>query len=345
MIRGATVSLCWLLAGCSGPPVRPVVRATLAPGQTVEVIGLRRWSLQMIDDSLAKYAPGESLASHACIANLRYKLGFVDANIIGFDTTVIYDADTTRSGTMILLVREPQDSARVHPMRHVLDDSARLQEWRPITNVFLTNLPLFRSFYQPSLREEAPAARGGRFSARDSLAYAAMTEVMVTEHSESGYAKAIRVLRESASNPDRAVAALVLSRFSERDEAWHALLVAAVEDHQWLDSEIAQEALQVMSQRHQRRVNWTPVAPIIRNVLDGTALASLTPVIDVLLRTGVDQRSAAPLLSHGGELLTALLEVSSGEVVKPAHELLVKLRGEDLGTTPRPWRKWIGTLQ
>jgi len=45
----------------------------------VEVLGLRRWTLVMIQDSLDKYAPGENLASHACAAVLRYKLGFADA--------------------------------------------------------------------------------------------------------------------------------------------------------------------------------------------------------------------------------------------------------------------------
>ena len=345
MMRCATVSLCCLLAGCAAPSVRPVVRATLAPGQTIEVVGLRRWSLQMIDDSLAKYAPGESLASHACIATLRYKLGFVDANIIGFDTTVVYDADTTHSGTMILLVREPQDSARVHPVVRIEDDIARREEWRAVTNVFHSDLELFSSFYRSYLREDVRVTVRKEHAARDSLDWAVMTEILAREHTDAGYAKALRVLAESPSNPDRSVAVLILSRYSNRDDAWRALLLAAVSDLQWIDAGIAQEAMQMMSARHPRHVDWEPVAPVIRHVLDGTALAALMPVIDVLLRTGVNQRSAAPLLSHGGELLSALLEVSSGEVVKPAHELLVKLRGEDLGASPTPWRKWMATLQ
>jgi len=42
----------------------------------VEVIGLQRWTRRMIDDSLAKYAPGVSLATHACAAVLENTLGF-----------------------------------------------------------------------------------------------------------------------------------------------------------------------------------------------------------------------------------------------------------------------------
>ncbi|MEO5815055.1 MAG: hypothetical protein ABIT20_07235 [Gemmatimonadaceae bacterium] len=309
------------------------------------MIGLRRWSLEMIDDSLAKYAPGESLASHACIANLRYKLGFADANIIGFDTLAIREIDTTRSGTMILLVREPQDSARVHPVIRALDETPRHEEWRSVTTVFRSDLPLFLSFYQAYLREEPSATPKGAASVRDSPDWAAMTQVLAREHTDSGFTKALHVLDHSPSNPDRSVAILILSRYPDREEAWRALLMAAVENHQWLDSGIAQEALQTMSARHPRPVDWTPVAPVIRNVLDGSALVALAPVIDVLLRTGVDRRSAPALLKDGGEVLTALLEVSSSEVARPAHDLLVKLRGEDLGNAPAPWRAWIGTLR
>jgi hypothetical protein len=346
MIRCVSVvTVCSLLAGCAGVPIRPVVRGTLGPGFTVEVVGLRRWSLPMIDDSLAKYVPGETLASHACIANLRDNLGFADANIIGFATLHITGTDTTRSRKMILLVREPQDSARVHQIVRAKDYTARLVEWRPVTSVFRSDNDLFYSFYLSYLGEDAPAIPVGRRSVRDSLDWAAMTQVLAREHTDSGYAKALRVLAQSPSNPDRSVAILVLSRYPDRDEAWRTLLMAAVEDPQWLDSDIAQEAMQMMSARHPRHVDWAPVAPIIRNVLDGTALAALAPVIDVLLGTGVDRRSASALLSHGGEMLTSLLELSSEEVTKPAHELLVRLRGEDLGLAPAPWRTWIGTLQ
>jgi len=348
MTRIPHALLCVLLSGCvasDSPPVQSVARGTLGPGKTLEVFGLRRWSIQMIEDSLAKYAPGESLASHACVANLRYRLGFADASLRTYSYIYVsVDGDSTRTDSIALLVREPQDSGRVHPIRRVRHDGARLPEWRPITSLFKSNVPLFDSFYQPFLREEALAAEGGRVSGRDSVVYAAMIKVMAAEQSDRGYAKAMRVLRESASDPDRAVAALVLSRFAQRDEAWHALLDAAVEDNQWLGAGVAQEALQAISLRHPRHVNWTPVAPIIHNVLDGTALPALVTIIDALRRTGVDHRAAAALLGGGGEMLTALLESSQGDLSGAAHDLLVKLHGRDLGRRPADWRRWIATL-
>lgn len=338
--------LCALSIGCSAssPPLRPVARATVGPSKTLEVVGLRRWSLGMIQDSLAKYAPGETLASHACVANLRYKLGFVDADVFTTIDVVVYDTDSTRTEHITVLVREPQDSARAHPLRVAIDDSALQAEWRPVTGVFLTDVRLFRTFYQAYLQNRGPEELTRQLSGRDSVQVAAMFKVLAAEQTDSGYARATRVLRASGSNPDRSVAALILSRFPERDEAWHTLVMGAVEDHQWLDSEIAQEALEVMSEHHPRRVDWQPVALTLRHVLDGTALPALIPVVGVINRTGVDQRSAATLLRGGGEMLTALLELSRKDLSDPAHTLLVTLRGQDLGRDPTAWRQWIATL-
>jgi hypothetical protein len=293
----------------------------------------------MIGDSLAKYTRGESLASHACIANLLYKLGFADANIIGEERYDIRGSDTTRASRMVLFVREPQDSALVHPLVRVVDDTPRLAEWHVLTEVFRADPSLFYSFYRSYLEGGVNPP-----PARDSIARAHMLDVLAKEHTDGGYAKALRVLEKSPSNPDRSVAILVLSRYPERDEAWRALLTAAVDDNQWLDTGIAQEALEMLSRRYPRRVDWAPVVPVIRNVLDGTALPALMPVIHALLGTAVDKQSASALLNRGGEMLTAVLEVSLNDVSGPAHELLVKLRGADLGKAPAPWREWIGTL-
>jgi hypothetical protein len=330
------------LTGCSGarePSVQPVAKATLAPGQTVEVVGLRRWTIRMIEDSLEKHVPGETLGSHACAANLRYKLGFADATVHTLVQAYIDGNDTTRTKSITLLVREPQDSGRVHPVRQAMGDSTPREEWRPVTDIFRSDLSGFGAFQQAWLAGFSPPRSAANFPGAE------MYRVMESELTDSGYAKAIRVLRNSAGNADRSVAALILSRFPQRDGAWHALLTSAVEDRQWLDAEIARDALEAMSQRHPRPVDWQPVAPILRNVLDGTALPALVPLITVLRRTGVDQRSAVEFLGGGGEMLTALLEVSQTNVSDPAHDLLVALRGRDLGRSPGPWREWIATLQ
>jgi len=90
------------------PPGRTSV-VLRVPGRTVEVIGLRRWTLAMVQDSMAKYAPGESLASHACAAVLRYQLHFAEASAMTF---LGMSGDSIER--VVVSVVEPQDSARVH---------------------------------------------------------------------------------------------------------------------------------------------------------------------------------------------------------------------------------------
>jgi hypothetical protein len=81
------------------------------PGRIVEVTGLERWTIQMLQDSLGVYSPGDSLQSHACAAVLRYKLHFADASSTTF-MGMNGPGDTTRY-TLVHVI-EPQDSARVH---------------------------------------------------------------------------------------------------------------------------------------------------------------------------------------------------------------------------------------
>lgn len=329
----------------AAPTVQPVRRAELGPGQSIEVIGLRRWSISMIDDSLAKYAPGESLASHACIGNLRDKLGFVDADISRFVQVEIRENDSTRTERIMLLVREPQDSARIHRVRlPMMDDSGHVAQWKPITAAFRSRSHLFTTFASSYLTRDPFSPGRDTSTPEDSAAATAMLRVLAKEHSAAGYARALRALRTLPSNPDRAAAALILSRFPERDEAWYALLAAATEDHQMLSSDIAMSALDAMS-RVRTSIDWRPVLGTLHDVLDGRALPALSPLIQILNRTGVRRAAAPALLRNGGEMLTSLLELSRPELSAPAHTLLVSLRGEDLGTQPDPWRRWIATLR
>src|SRR4051812_34702076 len=59
----------------------PVIAILEDSTKRLEILGLKRWTLAMIQDSLARYAPHDSLLSHACAAILRGKLHFADAAV------------------------------------------------------------------------------------------------------------------------------------------------------------------------------------------------------------------------------------------------------------------------
>src|SRR2546426_6814928 len=120
------------------------------PQGIVEVVGLRRWTVQMIQDSAAKYAPGQDLASHACAAVLCLKLKFADASVVFYRTdTVYYRSDTALSGgVLIVSVIEPQDSALVRYKPRYHDSLPVHPEWRTAVDVFENHNHAFQTAVQ-----------------------------------------------------------------------------------------------------------------------------------------------------------------------------------------------------
>ncbi len=148
------------------PPV-----LTLADGRTVEVLGLRRWTIGMLQDSLARYAPSDSLQSHACAAVLRYKLHFADAS------SVTFSSDSGEPDAIVVSVREPQDSARVHYRNLPLDSLNSRKEWREITDVFR----LHQNIFWTEVRQHVGAALGPKrryHNAGDSVLAARFTSTL-----------------------------------------------------------------------------------------------------------------------------------------------------------------------
>ena len=59
---------------------------------------------------------------------------------------------------------------------------------------------------------------------------------------------------------------------------------------------------------------------------------------------GVGPAQAVPFLKGGGEMLLNYLASDQPLLADPAHALLVRLRGDDLGTNVSAWRAWIAGL-
>jgi hypothetical protein len=339
------------------PEIQPIAVIELDSNLTVEVIGLRRWTVEMLRDSLSRHAPDEGLDDDATAANLRNLLGFADAattiNAIVFDEN--------EKTTITLAVREPQDSARVHYAPQSLDSLPRVAEWKPMIAALwadstgrLVQAVAAAHLEGPSRVVVDSTVRGRRITHRegyafespaDSLAARPILDGIAGRTSERDLVLAIETIERSTSRPDRALAVLILANFAAREEAWGALLKAAVGREQGRDASIAQQALVAMSERFARPVDWTAHTTTIHQVLDGTALAALAPLALALSKTGASPAQAAGFLAGGGEMLTAYLESDNPTVRDPAHALLVALRGVDLGPEPGPWRAWIGTLK
>jgi len=158
------------------------------------------------------------------------------------------------------------------------------------------------------------------------------------------YETAVAVLGGSRVKEDRAAAAKALRDFADHDGAWLAL-ASALRDPDDRVSMGASGSLQWMRMHTVRKVDWSPVTADLNATLHGTNLFVYNELVRTLAATGVDRALAGALLGDGGaRLLLAHLRAQHDRERIDAHDLLVQLRGADLGTDTRQWETWLSTL-
>ncbi|MDB4906212.1 MAG: hypothetical protein JWO05_996 [Gemmatimonadetes bacterium] len=305
-----------------------VANLTLADGRRLEVIGLRSWTPAMIQDSLARYAPGESLQSAGSADALRFQLGFADATM------------TATADRVVLSVREPQDSSLVHYRRMSLDTTAGRRDWSAVSDMILQRDPAFWAMLS-TLGQSSAAGDLQITQAGNSRATTRALTRLRELRGDADYREARSVLTSSPNMFDRSVAVLIVGQHPERDDAWRQLAETARESDGMVKS-VASEVLASWALRAPRTVDWTPVSAGINAMLNGTSVGELPNMISVLNRTGVGPANASAFLKNGGDMLVTFLD--SRLYAQESRALLVRLRGADLGSSQAAWRAWISTL-
>jgi hypothetical protein len=307
------------------------------PTARLELIGLKRWTLKMIQDSLARYAPGESLVSHACAAILRQKLRFADAAVQyrppGFNGS--------KKGYFAVTVVEPQDSARVRYRELPRDSLPDRAEWATALAVSSEHNQVFQTAIQ------TPAfllARMHPDSLEPRLAPARpLLEFLRARRTDADRRLALSGLAHDGNARHRALAAVIVAGFAESDSVWWAL-ADALRDQDGRVSATAEQVLGTLSRSAARPVNWAPVADGVRAVLDGTNLFAHNILLEALVATRVDPALAPALLRDGGELVLAKLRSGDPSGARAAHRFLTQVSGRDFGQNAAAWRDWIGML-
>ncbi len=270
------------------------------PTTRLELIGLKRWTLAMIQDSLARYAPGDSLTSHACAAILRGKLGFADAAAQYYPPGL----EGQTKGYFAVPVVEPQDSARVRYRARPRDSVPDRADWAVALATFRQHNQVFQSAIQ------SPPFLLGRThpdSVEPELAVARpLLEFLRAHRTDPDRQRALWTLAHDAGIYHRVVAAVVIAGFAASDSTWWAL-ADALRDQDGMVSATASQVLSTLSRSAARTVNWAPVTDGVRAVLDGTDLFAHNALLDALAATKVAPALAPALLRGGGELVLAKL--------------------------------------
>ena len=335
IIRCTTLALIVVALAGNTTKAQTVVRL---PGKTIEVIGLRRWTIPMIQDSLAKYAPGITLESHACAAVLRYKIGFADAAAISYQMP----GDSLEQ--ILVIVVEPQDSARVRYRAAPMDSARPRAAWHSLLSVIKERPQAF----QPALwryrawQLDPQVAPPGR-TLGDSADVRKVWQFLTTQRRPAHLATALDVLRTDRNVYNRMAATAILANFTHQDRALHALVGALLETDGPVKG-IASIVLGSFSQERPRPVDWRPVAAQLHAILNGTGVFNVSATMQLLVATGVRPDLATSLLRGGGEMVLSFLAAQHPDPRLSAHALLVALRGADLGFDVDAWREWIRSL-
>ncbi|HEX6600828.1 MAG TPA: hypothetical protein VF034_16050 [Gemmatimonadaceae bacterium] len=343
--RLAMAALTGLLAVACGTPLRAQV-AYDAPRARVEVLGLHRWTLAALQDSIQRRVPGQTLADAACMVTLRDSLHFADALVRDLTYSTAPGAPTRHY--LVIKVVEPQDSARMHWRPAPRDSFTVLRPSYatvilPVTDS-LGRLWIGRFLAPLQLYHRDSALRVALMRARPGTARADADRVwsyLDAHRTEGDRRTALTALRNDGPYANRVVAAAVLSNFAEQDSTWWALADALRDGN----DAVRTAAIEVLLSFPSRAVDWAPAVGALRALLGGTNVGATQEILELLERTEVSPTLARPLLHDNAGWVLTHLRAEYPLASTAAHALLVRLNGgTDLGTSDVAWAQWIATM-
>jgi hypothetical protein len=316
------------------PGASAVGQEVETPAGVVEFVGLHRWTIPMIQDSMKAHAPGQPLGQ--CAAVLR-ALGFPSAE------SLYTTSPEGRSSTLVILV-EPQDSALVRYRKLPTRARGSLKAWGPAYRILRNDVAAYQTGAQHfGIHSVGDSAREHlilRSWPNDSAHVRAFWRFLEWSRNAQTAGLAERTLVEDANVENRILAAAILGAQRGRVRAWYAL-VKGLRDPDERVAAAAEMGLRSLLTGAQSRIDWRPALADVRAILDGTNVLGLRTTLVVLTKTQIDPTLAPALLRENGGLVMDLLGSHSPAHRDAAHEFLVRLAGKDLGLSPDNWRMWL----
>lgn len=295
----------------------------------VEFIGLEKWTPALIQEKLG-YESTDSF--HFCAADLQAKLKFADVS-------VTFDLWNGKSYTIITVV-EPEYAHLVNYRPTPTGEVNIPASWQALTKLLEERMILNEILDYGSTLENADKNEKPLLENADTSWWKLLRE----RRGKEDFQIALKALAEDKDFENRAAAALILTNFADRDEAWIAL-IEAVKDKDSRVNSAALQTLITLTKYVPRKVNWDHAAPAIRHILNGTNLFALHHTIRTLLKTEVSPKLAKEIFKdNGGRMLFVYLRAENEERKQIARELLRRFSGRNFGADETEWRRWAETI-
>ena len=308
------------------------------PEGEVEFIGLERWTVSMIQDTMAVRAPGEPLGQCAVVLK---QVGFVSASVLSRE-----GADGKRR--VVVTVVEPHRAARIR-MRTLSGDSL------PDAPAWADGIAFLKEHnfaFQAAIQDRGIAFQQDNATLAELRPWLAdhVDEIeafwrFLDQHrSPVDLEQALHTLATDRNGTNAVIAAAILTNFPQEPRSWQALL-DAMRDSRELVAATASQATRGLLGAGERVVDWQLAASSIRALLDGTNVFNLENVLTTLTETRISPNLAPVLLGDGGaDLVLARLGATHVGTRRVAHAFLVQISGKDYGEDPSAWRAWLHSL-
>lgn len=305
------------------------------PQGMVEFVGLEQWSVSQVMDSIAVRTPDARPAQYAMALR---ELGFARAQ-----ATPLLEVQP--DPVTLITVVEPHRTEMVR-LRSGLDTTRELPpRWAGLAGVLREEGVSFQSAVNLRwLRDgqgNLPAAIAQGISAPGRIdAIERVWAALDALDTAGDLSDALAALQNDAGTEHRVLAAAVASGFPDDERAWRALLEALLDPSARVTA-TAGQALGSMVAMRPIPIDWSDAAPSVRALLAGANLPAFPLVLQVLVSTDLSPAIAPELLRDSGVLLLGHLGSRFSPHRELAHEVLVRLRGLDLGDEAGAWELWI----
>jgi hypothetical protein len=284
----------------------------------------------MVEDSVAAYVPGISLADAACAVILRDSVGFADAAVTSFS----FGGDTVWT---VLSVVEPEMKDRVR-FRPYKTNNPAVEEWADLFEILEEDRRAMNPLQHPEVLLEGADMF---FDQAVPTTTIELRRRLRARRTARDWEIARSTILWDSSSTNRTVAALVLSNFSERDSTFYLL----AEGLRATDSgaSAAGMILSALARGVPRAIDWEPAREALEALVGGTNLFGYVNVLGVLVATEVDATLGRELALLNPTLLLDHLGARNPYTPGVAHRFLAQIHGSDLGRDRAAWEAWLAS--
>lgn len=301
----------------------------------VEFIGLEQWEVSELVDTLRAISPRQSI--HACAADLRLKLGFIDASAIGY-------YDKNHDIYTVITVIGPQYKEQIKYLNAPSDSLESLEKWEKAIEIYQKEIQTFYKavrFYSEVLTHSKEKARDKLPEWVNEKAAVDVWNFLLEHQKNIDKQLAYWILRTDKNYVNRIVAIAILSNFMDSDLTWWML----AHNLRYPHAAVSNAALAVINstlKTNPRPVNWEPAFQTLQYLMQGTNLFAYNTVLEMLPKTGASKELATKLLSDGASrLLQDYLQSEFKKVRDYAQTYLSAI----VNNNNKENNDWVRTLQ